>query len=50
MLEEVEVPPRLLGGIMHGAVLEAAVWAGEARSGFEVDADVEPLLHRIEGG
>ncbi len=50
MLEEIEVPPRLLGGVVHGATVGVAVWAGEARAGFEVDADIEALLAAVEDG
>lgn len=50
MLEEVEMPPRLPGRVVHGAVGRLAVGAREPAARLEVDLDVEPLLRRVEVG
>ncbi len=49
MLEEVEAPPRLLGRVVHRAAVALAIRTREARTSFEVDADIEPLLSGIKG-
>jgi len=43
MLEEVEVPPGLLRGVVYRAGGLLAARACEAAAGGEVDVDVEPL-------
>ena len=48
MLEEVEMPPRLLDGVVDGAALNLAFGTREARARLEVHFDVEPLLRLIE--
>jgi len=50
VLEEIEVAPRLLHRVMHRAVGLAALGAGKAAAGLEVDLDVEPLLVGVEFG
>ena len=50
MLEEIQMPPRLLGGVVHRAIGGLAFGAGKARARFEVDLDVEPLVLRVEVG
>ena len=42
--------PGFLGGVVHRTAVGVAVRTGEARAALEVDADVEPLLRRIEVG
>ena len=50
MLEEVEVSPGLLGGVVHGAPGGLALRAVEARAGLEVELDVEALVGSVEVG
>src|SRR5207247_2272873 len=48
MLEEIEVPPLLHGGVVHGTVSRAALRAWEAAAPGEVDLNIEPTLRGIE--
>ena len=48
MLEEIEMAPRHLLGVVGGAVGGAAVRAGKAAARGEIDLDVEPLRLGIE--
>ena len=50
MLEEVQMAPRLLDGVVHRAVALTALGAGKAAAGLEVDLDVEPLVLGVELG
>ena len=50
MLEEVEVSPGLLGGVVHGAPGGLALRAIEARAGLEVELDIEALVGSVEVG
>ena len=50
MLEEIQVPPGLLDGVVHRAVGLAALGTREAAAGLEVDLDVEPLPLGVEVG
>ena len=50
MLEEVEVPPGLLDGVVHGASGGLALRAVEAGAGLEVELDVEALVGGVEVG
>jgi hypothetical protein len=50
MLEEVEMAPGLLGGVVRRTTVGAAVRTGGARAAMEIHADVELILHRIEIG
>src|SRR5690625_1578019 len=50
VLEEVEVTPRLLRGVVRGALLLPALRAGEPSAPAEVEVEVEPLDLRIELG
>ena len=50
MLEEVEVPPGLHRGIVHGAVGFSAVRTGKASALGEIDLDVEASRLSIEVG
>ena len=48
MLEEVEMPPLVHRGVVHGAIGGAARRAREAAAAREVDLDVEALLGGVE--
>lgn len=48
MLEEVEMAPRHLLGVVGGAVRGATVRTGEAAARREVDVDVEPVCLGVE--
>ena len=50
MLKEIQVPPRLLDRVVHGASGGLALRTREARSRLEVELDVEALLVEIEVG
>ena len=50
VLEEVEVPPRLHGGVVHGTVGLGAVRAREAAALREIDLDIETTSLDIEIG
>jgi hypothetical protein len=50
MLEEVEVPPGLLGDVVHGASGGLALRAIEAGAGLEVEPDVEAFVGSVEVG
>ena len=50
VLEEVEVPPRLHGGVVHGTVGLGAVRAREAAALREIDLDIETTGLGIEIG
>src|SRR5262247_1829807 len=42
VLEEIQMPPGLLDGVVHGTVGLATLGASKAAAGLEVDLDVEP--------
>ena len=50
MLKEIEMPPRLLNRVVHGASGNLALGAVEARARIEVERDIEPLVIEIEVG
>ena len=50
MLEEVEVAPGLLDGVVHRAPCGLALGAVEAGAGLEVESDVEALVGSVEVG
>ena len=49
MLEEIEMPPLLHGGVVHGTVSRAALRAWEAAAPGEVDLNIEATLLGVEG-
>jgi hypothetical protein len=48
MLEEVQVPPRLLLGVLHRATHPLTLRAREPRALLEIDPQIQPLALRIE--
>ena len=50
MLEEVEMPPLLLMGVVHGAAARLAIGAVEAAACLEVERDIEAPVDRVERG
>jgi hypothetical protein len=48
VLEEIEMPPLLHRGVVHGTIGLGAVRAREAPASEEVDLDVEPLARGVE--
>ena len=50
MLEEVEVSPGLLDGVVHPASVRVALGTIEAAAGLEVEPDIEAAFFTIEIG
>src|SRR4029453_938665 len=50
VLEEIQMPPGLLDGVVHRAARLAAIRTREAAASLEIDLDVEPLLLGVEVG
>jgi hypothetical protein len=48
VLEEIEMAPRHLPGVVGRTVGRAATQAGKSAAGGEVDMDVEPACHGVE--
>lgn len=49
VLEEVQMAPGAIPGVMHSLLLSPTAWTGEMRAPLEADVEIDMAFSRIEG-